>query len=229
MAGGDSDNRIASEFDVNNTAVAVHRLKHLNLSPARMGPQQRLAYEAALSNFAIASKSNRLAKLQAAADRLERIIEDRAREYAHLVGGSSGLLVPRKRGIGTGETAEVIEDEVFDVFVLREYRSTLEQAAKECGEWDITGAGRREDTATAGANVTIQQVIHGHAHTAIAADPRPGSRSLHHTREPLTLPEPVTPLHSTQSVAGRIHSDDDADGLVVEVDGGPVEGEDRDD
>jgi hypothetical protein len=100
------------------------------------------------------------------------------------------------------ETGLLKSDGVFDVYLVREYRSCLEQAAKECGEWDITGSGSREDAA-GGGNVTIYQSIQGvtDQRSIISADSKYLETATHLT--PIRYIEDTVRRDSIQSVYGE--------------------------
>ena len=115
---------------------------------------------AALLEFGIAAKAERVRRLQNIIDRIEGVIEARAAAALEagadaVPGMETGLLVkePRKGGFVYA----------VDTGCIREYRAALEQAAKECGEWDIDVATREQGQA--GPSVTIQQVINGRVET----------------------------------------------------------------
>ncbi len=132
---------------------------------------------AALLEFGIAAKAERVRRLQNIIDRIEGVIEARAAAAIDagedaVPGMETGLLVkePRKGGFVYA----------VDTGAIREYRAALEQAAKECGEWDIDGATR--EAGAVGPSVTIQQVINGQAAAPVLTIDGPPKR--------LTLPQP---------------------------------------
>lgn len=230
MAAGEADGPLSREYGYQSQQMAVHRLRHMPTSPAKMTGAALAAYNQALQGFAVASKAQRIAEIQSLYNRLQALIEARATDAQNRLTKvrmleEEGEQVPEGLAPLPGaETGLLSHDGEFDVYTLRESRSCLEQAAKELGEWDITGAGRREDTASGAAQVTIQQVIHGHSAIAVSADPRPGARSLPHAREALTLPEPATLAHSSQSVHQSIDPGEALPVAAVRVDDGGGEG-----
>ena len=220
MAAGETDGPLAKDYGYQSQQVAIHRLKHMPTSPARMSGAALAAYNQTLQAFAVASKANRLERLQAIFDRIESLIEARAADATSRAAKvrqleEAGEQVPEGLAPLPGATSGLLgPDGKLDTYAIREYRSTLEQVAKECGEWDITGSGGREDAAAGAAQVTIQQVIHGSSHMAVAADPRPGSASIQAAHRPLSLP-------SMQSV--RVAEGEGATGAVL-ADGAGGEG-----
>jgi hypothetical protein len=113
----------------------------------------------------IANKQNRIAALQDEHDRIAQLIAARAGDLAgEVAGGDTGLLVrtakvvkvfeieqPKRNGVplpGPPVTipqkrVEIVYEYAADVALLRESRATLEQAAKELGQWtekqEVTG------------------------------------------------------------------------------------------
>lgn len=170
MLAGESDSAIARKWGLTQTAATIHRAKHLVTSPANMSPARREEHDAALARFAISSKADRVSRIQSLIDRMDSLMQSRARAYSHVPGGDSGLLVARQREVA----GEVVHEEVLDAMVLKEYRELLRQAAGELGQWDVTGKAAREDV---GTNITVIQAVSGPGETrqVIAADARPGT------------------------------------------------------
>lgn len=82
--------------------------------------------------FAIAKRHRRLSYLQRMLDRMEVVIEDRARQSPHDVpGGLSGLVTSKPIYSALGDLSY---EHKFDAALVREYRATMEQAAKELGQ-----------------------------------------------------------------------------------------------
>jgi hypothetical protein len=69
--------------------------------------------------------------------RLHSVIEQRAADpaMAAVPGGATGLLVHDVKGIGSGESARVVDLYEVDVGLLRELREHERQAAQELGQW----------------------------------------------------------------------------------------------
>jgi hypothetical protein len=91
----------------------------------------------AAARYAIGKLSRRLADLEAKWRKLNAVLEQRAADpdLATVPGGTTGLIVRRRRIIGTGEKQEIVDEYEVDVALLREIRETLKQAAIECGQW----------------------------------------------------------------------------------------------
>ncbi len=87
--------------------------------------------------YAIAKLSRRVAALDAEWRRLNKVIEDRAADpdLATVPGGTTGLVIRRRRVLGSGGKRHVVDEFEVDVATLREIRETLKQAAIECGQW----------------------------------------------------------------------------------------------
>lgn len=81
----------------------------------------------------IADRQNRVSALNERWDRLWRVVEARAVQYADVPGGDTGMLVGR----GVAECAEYVLDGVL----LKELREHEKQAAIEVGQWE----GDRQD------------------------------------------------------------------------------------
>lgn len=174
IASGDTDSSIGKLWNLNPRGITIHRLKHLPLTPLRMGPGERAHHEAKLREVFVSSKLERLKRLQDIVDRLEALFTSRAKQYAHLVGGDTGLIMIRQKGAGGGQ---IIEDVVFDGPAVAEYRAALRQAAEEMGQWDPSGTADRAAEQQGGAGITIHQVIGGSVAQAVVADPRPGAKA----------------------------------------------------
>lgn len=172
LAAGAKDSEIAEKWHLVKANVANHRLKHLSLSPATMAPDQRAAYQFHLSQIAISSKLARLAKLQAAADRIEALIDERAKAYSHVPGGGTGMLAVRQRLVNPKDPDSIVDDCLFDAPLVKEYREILRAAAGEMGEWDVTGQRSRDAEDAAGQPVTIIQRVQGDITQTIVSDSR---------------------------------------------------------
>lgn len=151
---------IAAEFGISLSSLNNHRTGG---HPARELTRQVLnAHAGPLSDFAqimIASKVVRVQKLQTAIDKLEAAIAARAVAYGHLPGGETGLIVLKRKLLGSGPMAYEIEEAVFDSAIISEYRAILEQAAKECGEWRPDGGEKAEATARLAQSIVIHAAV----------------------------------------------------------------------
>jgi hypothetical protein len=82
----------------------------------------------------------RAARVKALDDRrhtLQRVIAERAAapEMQGVPGGTTGHLCRTVKGIGSGETFQVVEEFEVDTGLLRELREHEKQAAQELGQW----------------------------------------------------------------------------------------------
>lgn len=50
-------------------------------------------------------------------------------------GGNTGLLVRTTKGIGSGDTFQIVDEYAVDTGLLRELREHEKQAAQELGQW----------------------------------------------------------------------------------------------
>lgn len=114
--------------------------------------------QAGMLKLTIAKKHKRLKVLDDLHDKALRVIEERAAEYAAMAeedasaptitpirsmigdksvpaGGGTGLIVRQLKQIGSGRTAQLVEEFAVDIGLLKEIRAQEEQAAKELGQW----------------------------------------------------------------------------------------------
>lgn len=96
----------------------------------------------------LAVRESRLARLEDRSKRLDLVIQERAGDMAEVPGGKSGLLVRRLKSIGSGESAQVVEEYELDRTLLAEAREHEKQAAMELGQW-------QESTATAPTSLYV--------------------------------------------------------------------------
>jgi hypothetical protein len=89
----------------------------------------------ALRQHALGRKLRRLKGLTDKAERIERVIEERAIEHAGKVaGGGTGLLALEPKMLGSGEKAQLVDVYRADTALLKEYRELTIAAAKEVGD-----------------------------------------------------------------------------------------------
>lgn len=131
LAEGKTTSEIARELQVTYSAVHSWR-KHPKFITLCDHHQKRFA-ESVLKE-GIARKDVRINKLVLLAGKIERLIEARADEIgAAIAGGDTGLLAHDQKSIGSGPFAQIVDVYEVDAALLREYRATIEQAAKEIG------------------------------------------------------------------------------------------------
>lgn len=119
----------------------------------------------ALSEYAsvqIAQKVHRIRALDELARKIETVMQERGAKYGHLPGGATGLISVRQRMIGSGENATIIDEPFFDKDVVSEYRSALEQAAKEAGEWKPDNGQKAEAISKLAQSIVIHSAVLAH-------------------------------------------------------------------
>jgi hypothetical protein len=91
----------------------------------------------AIVRMSIREKENRLSRQQIRWDKMHAVIEQRACDPTmdNIPGGSTGLLVRKLKQIGSGESAQVVEEYEVDTGLLGEIRKHEEHAANELGQW----------------------------------------------------------------------------------------------
>jgi hypothetical protein len=120
------------------------------------------AHNGPLSPFVaiqIASKVERMTKLQTIVEKVEQVIRERAEAYSHLPGGSTGLVGLKLRTVGQGAAAREVEESFFDKELAGEYRALLEQAAKEAGEWKPDGGDKADATRLLAQSIVIHASV----------------------------------------------------------------------
>jgi transcriptional regulator with XRE-family HTH domain len=125
-----TDEQIAAECGVTRQTLATW--KRRGEFRDRMSEHVK-ALESAIVHIGVTRKRNRIARLQRVVDRLEALIEARAadREY-NAPGQDTGLVVSKPIFSAKGDALEY--EHKFDAALVREYRATLEQVAKELGQ-----------------------------------------------------------------------------------------------
>jgi hypothetical protein len=111
----------------------------------RLVAQRREYYESAAFSHGVALRHERVRTYTHIWDGLQRIVAERAASAPDDVpGAKSGLMVRRKRSIGEGDRAQVVEDWTTDAALVRSIQRIGELAAKELGQWlpqgEIDGA-----------------------------------------------------------------------------------------
>lgn len=113
--------------------AAVHGWKRRDKFKALMARYEERVHREAVST-GVALQVVRLRKLGRHANRIEKVFDARAEALKDSVpGGDSGLISHDQKSIGAGPNAEIVDVYEFDAALSREYRATLEQAAKEMG------------------------------------------------------------------------------------------------
>lgn len=148
---------IAEEFGVDRMSIGNHR----SSGHAAKGLTRQVlnAHTGPLSDYAaitIASKLERMKRLDAHMKAIERVIQQRAEVFSKLPGGDTGLIAMRLKMIGSGDNSQVVEEAFFDKDLSTEYRAVMEQATKEAGQWKPDGG----DAAAATDRLAQSIVIH---------------------------------------------------------------------
>jgi hypothetical protein len=96
------------------------------------------AWRDEVKRSAIADVDYRVAVLNELETKLHDVITARAAEYTgtSVVGGETGLVVRRYKMVGSGESAQLVEEYEVDTATIKELRAVHEQAAKELGQWE---------------------------------------------------------------------------------------------
>lgn len=149
--GAKTDETVALETGVNPRTV--RRWRGIEAFRARVQTLQG-EIEAQVVSEGIALRTKRVAALNDRWERMQRVIDERAEspEFASVPGGSTGLMVHTYKMIGSGFTAQAVDEYGVDTALLRELRAHEEQAAKEVGQWtekqDVTSGGKPLDLAS---------------------------------------------------------------------------------
>lgn len=201
--------QISQDFGLSRAAVDSHRTSG---HPARALTKAIIAAGSGdgplseLHQHFISRKSNRIKRLDQLCAKLETLMEQRGKDYAHLPGGSTGLVCLKKRMLGTGPTAYEVDEAIFDAAIVAEYRATLESAAKEMGEWRPQGSGSEKDGKDAGVSINITHAP-SPVHKPVTLDYAPGRRPQAPKQ---TIQHPaglIRQLTDLQQQAGRVTID----------------------
>jgi hypothetical protein len=113
------------------------------------------AQENAVLQTGIARKLHRVGTLNEVVQDLLRLKDERAAASSRqgVPGGESGLLVRTVKMVGSGPTAQLVEEWRIDDAFLRELREYNEQAARELGQW------REAEAEPAPPAVSLAQVV----------------------------------------------------------------------
>lgn len=91
--------------------------------------------QAAMLRLDIAKRHKRVARLNELHDKLFTVIDERAASLAgEAPGGGTGLLVHQVKVVGSGPSAQMVDEYVVDAGTIREIRALQEQAASELGQ-----------------------------------------------------------------------------------------------
>lgn len=179
---------IAVTYSVVESAIHRHKASHLPYDLALALRASRSPAPAAhleeLAGIAIAGKVARLKKLDAVVAGLEKVIEARRTAHAEAPGGETGLVITKKRALGSGPLQQIIDEYEVDTGLIGEMRALLAQAADETTDRTRGGAGKQ--------------------HMAVMALPVANSRIVIEPvrQEPVhSSPEPETPSGPTVEIS----------------------------
>ena len=141
---------IAAGYAKGGAAQAACKLLKTVKVKARLD-EVRATVEKKVMEFTIADRQARVAALDDRWMRLKRVMNARAEDLKEVPGGDSGLLVHEVKGIGGGDSLQVIDEYPLDAALLKEFRAHEQQAAIELGQW--------KDGDSGGNQVNIQFVV----------------------------------------------------------------------
>jgi hypothetical protein len=133
---------ILAGYDAGNADSCASRLSKHDKVSARIN-ELRTAIAEGQVKLAIREKDQRLQRQQDTWDRMQRVITERANspEMQTVAGGKTGLLTRKFKSLGSGPSAQVVEEYEFDAALVGEIRKHEEHAAKELGQWSETNSG----------------------------------------------------------------------------------------
>jgi hypothetical protein len=126
-----TDDRIAEAVGVGLRTLG-HWKKRPDFLDAITEHTQRV--QAAMLRLDIAKRHKRVEKLNRLEEKLFTVIEARAVDMADIPGGETGVLVRQVKQIGSGPSAQIIEEYPVDAGLIREIRALQDQAAGELGQ-----------------------------------------------------------------------------------------------
>lgn len=116
-----------------------------------LGIKARIAeWRKEMKQAAITDSTYRVARLGELEERLWTVIDARQDAYTDtdVIGGESGLVVLQRKQIGSGPTAEQVEEFVADVATVKALQGVYDDVAKELGQRmekvDVSGSLTRE-------------------------------------------------------------------------------------
>ncbi|SRR6266478_9266922 len=88
--------------------------------------------------FGLARKEARIAELSELHRLTKEFISERGASPAMqtIPGGKTGLVAMQWKMLGSGEEAQAMQEYEADTGLMREFRATLEQIARELGQWE---------------------------------------------------------------------------------------------
>lgn len=139
-----SDPKVAEAFQLNKAAIQNHRTKHLPITLANTIADLDAVATAPIK-MALAKQSERLSFQQARYEAMRVILEERGIDMADVPGGRSGMLARTFKQIGSGDSAEKVEEYKVDAALLKEFRELEKQISEELGQYQRE-AGTHQQT-----------------------------------------------------------------------------------
>lgn len=126
-------------------ATCASRLAKQRAVAARID-EIRATISAGLEKLTIRDQARRFQRANERYDKLHEVIAARAADPDHqrAPGGNTGILARKLKQIGSGDSAQLVEEFEVDTGLLTEARKLEEHAAKELGQW--TGDGKAGGT-----------------------------------------------------------------------------------
>jgi hypothetical protein len=150
-----AQDELTNEQIAERVGVARYSLDRWKLAPEFRSRVASLVADMreAVRQRGIADKRNRLDLYEDIKDRLRQVVAERAADptMADVPGGRTGMLVRGYKSIGSGESAQRVEEYTVDGVLAKELRDYAKQAAIEVGDW----AERRELTGKDGAAIAV--------------------------------------------------------------------------
>jgi hypothetical protein len=137
-----SDEGIAKAAGVSERTL--NKWKKLPAFAARIA-EHREFWRRELRAEGLRRKENRIAELEAMAERIQQVVTARAEDPTNQAPGHETGLIVRTgyKIVLRGEDAEVLEEYELDTGLLKEHRAHLQQIAQELGQWvekgELTG------------------------------------------------------------------------------------------
>lgn len=134
-----AEDKITDERIAGQVGIAKRTLERWKLHPefAAQVAQRRAEIAERIRTTGIAIVTNRVAAQHDRWLRMQRVIEERAEQYAgaDAPGAGTGLLVKTEKAIGSGFSSVFVDEWAVDTGLLREIREHEKQAAIELKQW----------------------------------------------------------------------------------------------
>jgi Homeodomain-like domain len=129
-----TDEKIAAQVGVSRKTIA--RWRELP-DFQKVVREHETAINDEMLRLTIAKRHKRVAQLDQLMTKMLTVIEERSEDPNTLnaSGGATGLIVRDIKVVGVGPSAQLVDVYGVDTALLREFRATHEQAARELGQW----------------------------------------------------------------------------------------------